>query len=107
VRPHAELTPTGGIAEIPPREMTLALVGLALVQHGADEAFGGFQKMAGLGREFVETAAEDFRGEAVGGGDVPKGGADVGACDRIVLERALVLVEQGDGVDESKCCEPI
>ena len=56
--------------------------------------------MAGLGWEFVETAAEDFRGEAVGGGDVPKGGPDVGACDRVVLERALVLVEQGDGVDK-------
>ena len=97
---HLELAPTGCLANVTAGEVALALVESVPVHHGTDVDLDVLQQMAGLGRDFVEAAAQDFRGEAIGCGDVVKCGADMWAGHGVVVERALVLVQQRDGVDK-------
>ncbi len=97
---HLEFAPAGGLSDVATGKVASGLIEGVLVHHGTDVGFDVLQQVPGLVREFIEAAAKYFRGEAVGGGNVVKGGADVGTRLGVVVERALVLVQQGDGVDE-------
>ena len=70
MRADLELAPTARLADFATGEVALALIEGILVHHGADAGFDVLQELAGLGRDFIEAAAEDLGGEAVGGGKI-------------------------------------
>ena len=106
---HLELgvAPGDRLADLPTGEAHLLALDPELLAPGGDVAVQEIEQPPGLGRQLVEGCAEDLGRQAVGGLDVGKLHLDVAEtalCStrsgRVALHLPLVLVDQGDGVDQ-------
>lgn len=95
------LAPAGRFAGVALGEADLIHFEVFVFAAGFDVVPEEIEEAAGLRRHFIKAAAEAFRGEAVGSGDVVEDGFNI-LAPVALFGFSLVLVEQRDGVDEGE-----
>ena len=94
-------TPAGGLAGFALGEAVVLGIDVVCLAGGFDHVPQQIEEAARLRRHFVQAAAQDDTGQAVGGGNVLQCDFNVpGAVDGAA--GTLVLVKQGDGANEGE-----